>query len=88
MADSFVGSAEFQAKYGALGNRAFADALYVNTLDRHGDQGGLDHWTAALDAGHSRAEVVLAFSESPEHVALTAPAIQSDDPNAFGILFG
>ena len=87
VADSFTASAEFRAKYGALDNRGFADALYVNTLDRAADQAGLDHWTRVLDSGVSRAEVVLAFSESREHVALTAANIQGEEPGQYGILF-
>ena len=39
------------------------------------------------DGGEPRAEVVLAFSESPEHAALTAAAIGSETPAEFGILF-
>jgi hypothetical protein len=66
MADAFTGSAEFRAQYGNLGNRDFANAFYVNSLDRSADQAGLDFWTGALDAGATRSEVVLAFSESPE----------------------
>ena len=87
MADAFTGSAEFRAQYGALENRAFAEALYVNSLDRPAEQAGLDFWTGALDAGAARSEVVLAFSESAEHVALTAANIQSENPGEFGILF-
>ena len=87
VADAFTGSAEFQARYGALDNRGFATALYVNTLDRPADQAGLDFWTGALDAGAPRSTVVLAFSESAEHVNLTANSIQSENPNEFGILF-
>jgi hypothetical protein len=87
VADAFTASAEFRAKYGALDNRGFADALYVNTLDRPADQAGLDFWTRALDSGIGRAEVVLAFSESAEHVNLTASNIQSENPAEFGILF-
>jgi hypothetical protein len=87
MADSFAGSAEFQAKYGALDNRGFANALYVNTLDRPADQAGLDFWTAALNGGEPRSSVVLAFSESPEHVALTAPTIGGEARAEYGVLF-
>ena len=87
MADAFTDSAEFKGQYGALGNRDFANALYVNTLDRAADQAGLDHWTNVLNSGVSRAEVVLAFSESQEHVALTAANIQSENPGQYGILF-
>ena len=87
LADSFTGSAEFRAKYGSLDNRGFADALYVNTLDRAADEAGLDYWTGQLDGGMARSAVVLAFSESAEHVNLTARGIQSENPGEFGILF-
>ena len=87
VADAFTSSGEFRAQYGNLNNRDFANALYVNTLDRAADQAGLDYWTGVLNSGLSRAEVVLAFSESREHVALTAANIQSENPSEFGILF-
>jgi uncharacterized protein DUF4214/Calx-beta domain-containing protein len=87
MADAFTGSAEFRAQYGGLGNREFADAMYRNTLDRLADQAGLDFWMGQLDAGAARSTVVLAFSESREHVALTAGDIQSENPGQYGILF-
>ncbi len=70
--------------YGALGNRDFANALCVNTLDR---PAGLDHWNGVLNSGVGRSEVVLAFSESQEHAALTARDIQSENPGEFGVLF-
>ena len=50
-------------------------ALYANALDRPPDQAGLSGWVEALERGGSRSEVVVAFSESPEHVALAAPRI-------------
>ena len=84
---AFTGSAEFRSQYDALGNREFANALYVNTLDRPADQAGLDYWTGVLNSGVGRADVALAFSESAEHVALTAADIQSENPARFGILF-
>ncbi len=87
VAGSFTASAEFRGQYGNLNNRDFANALYVNTLDRAADQAGLEHWTNALNSGVSRAEVVLAFSESREHIDLTAANIQSENPGEFGILF-
>jgi len=88
VADSFTQSAEFRGQYGNLGNRDFANALYVNTLDRAADDAGLNHWARILDSGAaSRAEVVLAFSESAEHIALTAARIQSETPGEYGVLF-
>jgi hypothetical protein len=35
----------------------------------------------------ARPAVVLAFSESAEHVELTANSIGGEDPSPFGILF-
>jgi peptidoglycan/xylan/chitin deacetylase (PgdA/CDA1 family) len=72
IADALLGSAEGVAVYGGLPNRGFVDALYHDTLGRPGDAAGVDHWTGALDAGTlTRGQVLVAFSESPEFVALT-----------------
>ena len=73
----FVGSAEFQAVYGNLSNTAFVTQLYANALHRAPDA-GLTAWVSLLNSGqYTRAEVVQGFSESPEHVADTAPHIDS-----------
>ena len=74
-AADFVASQEFQSKYGSLDNNAFLTLLYQNVLHRAPDASGMSNWLATLAAGHSRAEVVLDFSESQEHVADTAPHI-------------
>ena len=73
LAANFVGSAEFQARYGALSNQQFVEQLYRFCLDREGDAPGIAAQVNALNSGTSRAQLVLAFSESAEHVALTAP---------------
>jgi hypothetical protein len=82
VAQGFVGSTEFQAVYGALSDGAFVDLLYHNVLHRGSDPQGLAAWTTYLSAGHSRAEVVIGFSESQEHVVNTAPQIYD------GVWFG
>ncbi len=71
MAQFFVESPEFQAKYGALSNREFVELLYRNVHRREGDPGGVDFWVSEMAAGMSRATVLLRFSESPENVANT-----------------
>ena len=73
IANAFVGSAEFQSRYGALSNQAFVEQLYRFCLDREGDPAGIQGWVNLLNSGTSRASVVVGFSESPEHIALTAP---------------
>lgn len=72
VATGFSNSPEFQALYGGGTNEDFVRAMYQNTLDRGADPGGLAHWTGLLDAGASRAEVLLGFSESAELKALSA----------------
>jgi hypothetical protein len=66
VAQGFVDSAEFRAVYGALDNAGFVTLLYQNVLNRAPDAAGLANWTARLDGGASRAQVVLGFSESAE----------------------
>ncbi|EWY36287.1 hypothetical protein N825_28870 [Skermanella stibiiresistens SB22] len=74
-ADGFTGSPEFQQRYGALDNTNFVKTLYRNVLDREAEPGGLANWRSALDAGVDRSDIVLAFSESAEHVMKLAPRI-------------
>ena len=67
IANAFVGSGEFQARYGALDNAGFVTQIYANALHRAPEAEGLAGWVAALDAGASRADVMLGISESAEH---------------------
>ena len=85
VAASFTASAEFVATYGTLSPAAFVTALYANTLHRAPDATGLAGWLGQLNAGASRSSVVLGFSESAEHQALTAANILSNDPASYGI---
>jgi len=74
VARSFIGSAEFNARYPAVDDAGFVTLLYQNVLGRTPDQGGLDAWTTALRAGVlDREDVLLGFSNSDENVARTAP---------------
>jgi hypothetical protein len=75
VADGFTNSPEFQAKYGALDNEAFVKQLYLNVLDREGEPSGVEAWKGGLDGGVSRSQVVLGFSESPEHQSKLAAFI-------------
>ncbi|WP_417208742.1 DUF4214 domain-containing protein [Antarctobacter sp.] len=72
VARAFSNSPEFQAIFGGGTNEDFVRAMYQNTLDRGADPGGLAHWTGKLDAGASRADVLLGFSESAELKARSA----------------
>jgi V8-like Glu-specific endopeptidase len=78
LANGFIGSAEFQARYGAnLSNTAFVTQLYANVLNRGPDSLGLANWTLQLATGASRASVLVGFSESAENKNNTAATVQS-----------
>ncbi|WP_335949151.1 DUF4214 domain-containing protein [Salipiger bermudensis] len=71
VASGFVGSAEFNEIYGNTSNEEYVTALYENALDRDPDAQGLANWTARLDEGASRAEILIGFAQSPEFSAKT-----------------
>lgn len=85
VAANIVRSPEFRAAYDVLGSQDFVQALYRNTLGRAGDGAGVAYWAAVLNGGTSRADVLFAFSESPEHQARTAANITPEDPARYGI---
>jgi hypothetical protein len=69
-AGGFIASPEFQQKYGSNPSDAdYVSQLYRNVLHRDGDASGTAFWLDALHNGHSRAEVLAFFSESPENQA-------------------
>lgn len=70
----FVGSVEFQTRYGALNDADFVQMLYQNVLGRAADPGGFTSWTGHLAQGMSRVDVVLGFAQSAEFIAATAGA--------------
>lgn len=71
VAGEFVNSSEFLARSGgaASDDATFLTLLYNNVLQRAPDSGGLQYWNDALHHGASRAEVLMAFSESAENQA-------------------
>lgn len=81
VAELFVASPEFRDRYGDLGTGDFVNLLYRNVLDREADPEGQAFWTTNLQSGRvDRDDVVLAFSESPEHVAKVGPVSTGDNP--------
>jgi Ca2+-binding RTX toxin-like protein len=73
IAAAFASSQEFQDRYGSLSNQQFVEQMYRFCLDREGDPAGISGWVNNMNNGLSRAEVLMFFSESAEHVALTRP---------------
>lgn len=67
MANAFMSSPEYLAKYGTQTNTEFVQQLYSNALDRAPEQAGLDFWVNALDTGAaSRAQLAITLINSPE----------------------
>lgn len=75
MAEQFINSPEFSAKYGPLNNFGFVNQLYLNVLERNGETQGLNDWNNALQSTHTRADVLVGFSESAENKASIDPTI-------------
>ncbi|HEX4052944.1 MAG TPA: DUF4214 domain-containing protein, partial [Tepidisphaeraceae bacterium] len=73
VAAAFVGSSEFQTRYGSLSDAAFVTQLYNNTLDRAPDSGGFNYWVGQLQSGGmTEAQILVGFAESTENIANTA----------------
>lgn len=72
VAAAFASATEFQQRYGTLTNQQFIEQMYRFCLNREPDAAGLATWTNALNSGTSRAQMLLTFSESAEHIGLTA----------------
>lgn len=76
MVDSFIGSAEFQSRFGALSNQDFVARMYLAALDRPADAAGHAAWTSALDNGAlSRRDVVQRFACSDEMTQKLLPLV-------------
>ena len=70
ISDQFATSPEFVATYGSLDNAQFVQRVYSNVLARAPDSGGLAFWVGQMNAGMTRGQMMLQFSESPEYQAL------------------
>ena len=78
VANGFIGSREFQQRFGAdPTDGAFVDQLYGNVLHRAPDAGGYALWTRALAGGMTRGQALTAFSEGTENKLGTAPVVQA-----------
>lgn len=77
IATGFLNSPEFAARYGSLDDSGFVARLYANVLGRAPDADGLAFHTGNLAHGMSRENLLVAFSESPENIARTAPTVQA-----------
>jgi len=72
LVNCFVNSEEFTTQYAETDNLTFLQKLYVNALQREGDEAGLAYWLTQLDNGASRDSVIQPIVQSPESFALYA----------------
>ena len=71
LADYFVASGEASAKYGALTDAQFVDALYLSAFDRVGSAGEQAFWLGGLASGQlDRGDLLLGFADSLEMLTL------------------
>jgi hypothetical protein len=84
---NFTISPEFRQIYGTNPtNRQLVDAFYQNVLGRPGEQAGIDFWLGQLNGGTTVATALSFFTNGPENIARTAPALIGGiqlDPGAF-----
>ena len=73
IATAMLAGSEYASSFGSPTNSVFVTDLYHNLLARVPDAGGLASYTAALNAGESRAQLVAGFINSDEAKLITAP---------------
>lgn len=85
IAGSFMASAEWQRRYGDVGDEAFVDLLYRNVLHRPPDTAGRRYWLGVVEgpSAPTRPELLVFFSESREFVARTGTASPTPPPSPF-----
>ncbi len=66
IAQHFVASPEFQARYGQATPEVLVDLVYRNILRRAPDPSGAAYWIGRLQAGMRAGELLVGFSESAE----------------------
>lgn len=75
MARQFLDSREFTIRFGdddLMANGTFVTRMYLNVLNRAPEAAGQKHWIDTMNAGMSREQVLLEFSESTENINQSA----------------
>lgn len=71
VASSFIASKEFTERFGAQDKAGLVDQMYLNVMRRAADAEGKAYWLQRLEAGMSKGDLVLGFTESREYQAST-----------------
>ena len=77
VADGFVGSQEFENRYGALSDSDFVAQLYRNVLGREGSGGEIQSWLDEIAGGADRTDAVRGFAQSQEFRNATAADLEA-----------
>ena len=80
IAEHFMSSPEWAARYGDVDDGRFVELLYRNVFDRAPDDEGYRYWQAKLREGYPRTTLLLGFSESAEFVSDTGTASPEPPP--------
>jgi hypothetical protein len=72
IAEEFLGSPEFDQRYGALDNATFIARLFDNVFGGEPDAAQRTYWLEQLDAGMTRGEFLLALSEGADFRTMSA----------------
>ena len=70
IANQMAAAPEFQARYASLDDRAFVDALYLNTVHRAADPYGEAAYVSELSHGYTRGDVLYQTAMGEEHQSL------------------
>ncbi len=66
----------FRSRYDGLADREFVDRLYLDLFGAPADPGGLAFWTARLEAGTARSQVLLSLLASSRYRSRTAADVR------------
>ncbi len=80
IASTFASGAEFQNRYGPLGESDFVDLVFGNVMGRPSAEKGRVYWAGRLDTGMSRGAMMLNFSDSVEFKRRTDSERPVQDP--------
>ena len=78
LAKQLIASNEFARRYGNPSDFAYVELLYQNVLGRAADAPGARFWVGRLQSRQlTRSGLLVQFSESSEHIRVTAPEVEA-----------
>lgn len=79
IANSFIESDEFKETYqDKTDDKSYISLLYNNVLYRDADADGLNYWLHDMQAGATKADILISFATSAEFIGLTGVYFEGD----------